>query len=121
MATNSSESEPTFYDLVSGIIHHHFPFILFIRSDCPRPAHTQGGSISREVSKNLWTYFKTTTSRKASCKRWDPSQTSKDKQITPDREGQGGITGRCNRGHRAGKVEKQDMYSMSCEWTDMAD
>lgn len=39
----SEEVSNAFYDLVSGVTHCHFYFILFTGNESLRPAYTQGG------------------------------------------------------------------------------
>lgn len=38
----SNQMPAVHYDLASRVAHHHVPFILFIRSQLPGPAHRQG-------------------------------------------------------------------------------
>lgn len=79
-------SDSTVYDLASEIIHLISTLSYSLEaSDHDQPSGGGGGglvSTAREVPKNLRAYFKTTISRKASCKRWDPKQTLKNKSIT---------------------------------------
>lgn len=80
-------SDSTFYDLVSEIIHLISTRSYSLEASGTTSPHSGGGggglvSTAQEVPKNLRAYFKTTILRKASCKRWDPRKTLKNKAIT---------------------------------------